>query len=170
MTKSFGWGGGLLSKACALREKIKTLRRFAQDQSRITCLFASIRFTCFQQRNHLFHSEDTSFRTYLQKAFRLLLLSPPNNGCRLLKYLADIFRSLCLAGISAVRLSSNGQRVSIARMPPSIKTPKKAFRLLLLSPPNSCHRSHKDQAIYLPKPLFSGHLSLILHLIPNTGP
>ena len=146
------------------------MRRFAQGQSCITCLFASVGFTYFQQRNHLFHSEDASFRTYLQKAFRLLLLSPPNNGCRLLKDLASIFRSLCLAGISAVRFSSNGQRVPIARMPPSIKTPKKAFRLLLLSPPNSCNRPHKDQAIYLPKPLFSGHLNLILHLIPNMEP
>ena len=42
------------------------------------------------------------------------------NGCHLLKDLASILRSLCSAGILAVRLSSNGQRVPIAGMSPLI--------------------------------------------------
>ena len=103
------WGGGGRPAEVAVRAALAAMEEFELS---ITCLFASVGFTCLQQRKHLFHSEDASFRTYLQKAFRLLLLSPPN----------------------------------------------------------SCHGPLKDQAIYLPKPLFGGHLSLIPHLVPNIGP
>jgi hypothetical protein len=61
-------------------------------------------------------------------------------GCRLLKDLASTFRSLCSAGVLAVRVFSNDQRVPFVRMSPLIKTHQRFSPILEISD----HRTTKQ--------------------------